>query len=81
MAKKTFIGKIVSAKTPKTVVIEVQRMVAHPVYKKVVKRSNRIKADIGNIEAGLGKFVKIEQTSPISRDKHFKVIEVLKEVK
>jgi small subunit ribosomal protein S17 len=78
MAKKTFIGKVVSNKMAKTVVVEIERQVAHPVYKKVVKRTNRIKADTNNIDAGIGQFVKIEQSRPLSAGKNFKVIEVIK---
>ena len=81
MAKKTFVGKVVSVKMAKTVVVEIQRQVRHPVYKKIIKRSSKIKADTNNLEVPLNSNVKIEQTKPISRDKFFKVIEVIKEVK
>lgn len=77
MAKKTFIGKVVSNKMQKTVVVQIERHIRHPVYKKTLKRTTRIKADTGNFEVGVGQDVKIEQTRPISRDKHFKVVEVL----
>lgn len=78
MAKKIFTGKVVSNKMQKTVVIEIERTVKHPVYKKMIKRTGRIKADINNLSPNMGEFVKIEQTRPISSDKNFKVIEILK---
>ena len=77
MAKKTFIGKVVSNKMQKTLVVQIERRVQHPVYKKILKRTTKIKADTNNFEVGIGQTVKIEQTKPLSRDKHFKVIGVL----
>ena len=79
MAKKTFIGKVVSDKMAKTVVVSIERLIRHPVYKKTLKRSGRIKADTNSMEVKTGQFVKIEQTRPMSRDKNFKVIEIVKE--
>jgi small subunit ribosomal protein S17 len=77
MAKKTFIGKVVSNKMAKTIVVEIERRVAHPVYKKVVKKTSRMKADTNNMEAAIGQVVKIEQSTPMSADKFFKVIEII----
>ena len=79
MAKKTFEGLVVSNKMTKTVVVEIRRTVIHPVYKKILKRTSRIKADTNGMEVVLGALVKIEQAKPISRDKNFKVVEILKE--
>ena len=61
----------------RTIVVQVERRVRHPIYKKILKRTTRIKADTNNLEIGVGQTVKIEQTRPLSRDKHFKVIEIL----
>jgi len=77
MAKKTFIGKVVSNKMEKTVVIEIERLVKHPVYKKIIKRTGKLKADTNNLTPVPGQYVKVEQSRPISRDKKFKVIEIL----
>lgn len=74
MVKKVLTGKIVSDKMLKTVIVEINRKVAHPLYKKLIKKTNKFKADTNNIEVKTGDIVKIEQTRPISRDKHFKVI-------
>ncbi len=78
MAAKTLIGKVVSGKMQKTVVIETERKFSHPVYKKTLKRTKRIKADMNGFEPIVGQYVKIEQSKPLSHDKHFKVIEIIK---
>ena len=81
MGKKTFVGKVVSRKMQKTLVVQVERRTQHPVYKKILKRTTKIKADTNNFEVSIGQNVKIEQTRPLSRNKHFKVIEVMKEAR
>ena len=81
MAKKVFTGKVVSDKMTKTIVVEIERLVSHPVYKKMVKRTSRLKADTNGKEIKMGQFVKIEQASPISGSKNFIVTEVVKEIK
>jgi len=81
MAKKIFTGKAVSNKMQKTLVVQIERRIRHPVYKKILKRTTNIKADTNNFEVSIGQSVKIEQTRPLSRGKHFKVVEVMKEVR
>ena len=76
--KRTFEGKIVSVKMNKTVVVEITRRKAHPLYKKLIKKSSRIKADSGDLTLSLGQKVKITETKPISKNKFFKVAEVIK---
>jgi len=76
--QKTLTGKIVSAKMNRTVVVEVVRKTAHPLYRKLIKKSNNIKADSGELVLNIGDKVKIIQTRPISKDKFFKVLEVIK---
>ncbi|MEX2028699.1 MAG: 30S ribosomal protein S17 [Candidatus Curtissbacteria bacterium] len=70
-------GTVVSAKMLKTVVVKVQRKVKHPLYKKQVTKTKKFKAhdEIGVI---VGQKVKILQVQPVSRDVHFKVMEVIK---
>lgn len=70
---KTFIGKVVSFKMQKTVVVEVERKITHPLYKKVLKRSRNFKADTNSLELALGDKVKVVETKPYSKDKYFKV--------
>lgn len=79
MAKKTLLGKVVSDKMQKTVVVEVERLIQHPVYKKIVKKNNKIKADVNGLAPKVGQFVKIEQAKPISSSKNFVVIKIVKE--
>lgn len=71
---KTMKGVVVSDKMDKTVVVSVTRFVKHPKYQKFQKISKRFKAHDENNEKKVGDTVVIEETRPISKDKHFKVI-------
>ena len=75
--KKTLIGKVVSTKMTKTVVVLVERKFRHAVYHKVIIRHKKFKAHNEKLNLQLGDLVKIEETKPISKDKHFVVIEKL----
>lgn len=75
---KVFTGKVVSTKMNNTIIVEVTRLFPHRLYKKLLKRSKKFKVDTNGQEVVVGKSVKIEETIPLSKDKHFKVIEVLK---
>ena len=79
MAKKTFTGRVKSVKMQKTVVVELERLIKHPVYKKTLKRTRRIKANTAGNEGALEQLVVIEETKPIAGDVHFKIIKVVKE--
>ncbi|OGH10334.1 MAG: 30S ribosomal protein S17 [Candidatus Levybacteria bacterium RIFCSPHIGHO2_01_FULL_36_15] len=70
---KILIGKIISDKMQKTVVVEVERKIQHPVYKKFIKVNKKFKADTNNMNVKVGDKVRIEETRPLSRDKHFKI--------
>ena len=76
--KRAFEGKIVSLKMNRTAVVEITRRNAHPLYKKLIKRSSRIKADTGDLTLTLGQTVKITETKPISKQKFFNITEVIK---
>jgi small subunit ribosomal protein S17 len=76
--QRTLKGKVVSVKMQKTAVVEVVRRSPHPLYKKLIKRSKRYKADTGELVLALGNRVKMAEVSPISKDKKFKIVEVLK---
>lgn len=76
--QKIFNGTIISVKMNKTAVVEVTRKTPHPLYKKLLKKSKKYKVSIGEFEVSLGDKVKIIETRPISKDKHFKIIEVIK---
>lgn len=71
---KDLIGKVVSIKMAKTVVVEVERLRLHPLYKKYIRRTKRIKAQNEDSTIKEGDIVKIVPTKPISKEKHFKVI-------
>lgn len=79
--QKIVIATVVSTsqKSGKTTsIVSVTRRSVHPLYRKVLKRSKRYKVDSGELELNLGDKVKITQSRPISKDKHFKILEVIK---
>lgn len=67
-------GNVVSTKMQKTVVVEVERVYRHPIYKKTIKKHKKYKAHNETLELAVGDVVTIEETRPISKDTHFKVI-------
>lgn len=71
---KALVGKVVSTKMQKTVVVEIETSRAHPLYKKVVKKKKRFKAHNEGLKLKVGDKVKIVQTRPVSKEKHFKVV-------
>ena len=76
-ARKTKVGTVVSDKMQKTVVVEVQRRGRHPLYKKIVRYSRRFKAHDEAGDAHLGDKVLIAETRPLSKDKRWRVAQVL----
>lgn len=72
--KKTMTGTVVSAKMQNTVVVAIERKVAHKLYRKLIKVTKRIKADTNKMDVKEGDLVVIEQTRPMSRGKNFRVI-------
>ncbi len=76
--KKMIEGKIVSLKMGTVAVVEVKRKIPHPLYKKLINKSKKYKAQIGEVSVSLGDRVKISQTRPTSKDTHFKIAEVIK---
>lgn len=75
---KTLVGKIVSNKMNKTVVVETERWVTHPMYRKRLRRTKRFHAH-DETGAKVGQTVKLIETRPISKTKHFRVIEIVKD--
>ncbi len=73
---KIFEGIIVSVGMNKTAVVELSRKTPHPLYKKLIKRSKKFKADTTGFEPVVGSLVKIVETRPISKDKYFKILSV-----
>ena len=75
-------GVVVSAgKMDKTVVVKVTSQVKSPIYKKVVKKSTTFKVHDENNECGIGDTVRIMETRPLSKDKHFRLVEIVEKAK
>ena len=75
---KVFIGKVIATKMQDTAVVEISRLLPHPLYRKLLKRSKNFKVALNNKKVEVGNTVKIQETKPISKDKHFKLVEVIK---
>lgn len=75
--RKAFIGRVVSDKMDKTIVLAVTRRIAHSRYNKVVKRTTKYKAHDEKNECKVGDMVRVIETRPISRDKRWKVLEIV----
>ncbi len=76
--RKNLVGKVVSTKMAKTIVVEVSRQKAHPLYERVVKRSKKFYAHDEQQTAHVGDFVRIEETRPLSRLKRWALKEIVK---
>lgn len=74
---KLFEGIVVSTGMAKTAIVEITRRTPHPMYKKLMKRTKRYKADTAGITVALGDMVRIIETKPLSADKYFKIEKVL----
>ena len=79
--RKVRTGRVVSNKMDKTIVIAIQDNIKHPLYKKVVKRTYKLKAHDENNECSIGDKVLVMETRPISRDKRWRLAEVLEKAK
>jgi small subunit ribosomal protein S17 len=79
--RKTREGLVVSDKMAKTVVVEVEDRVKHPLYGKVIRRTNKLKAHDETNEVGVGDRVLIMETRPMSASKRWRVVEVLEKAK
>lgn len=79
--RKTRIGRVVSDKMDKTVVVAVETFVTHPLYKKQVKKTTKFKAHDENNECTVGDIVKIMETRPLSKDKYFRVVNIVEKAK
>lgn len=73
---KQLIGTIVSTKQAKTVVVDVERKFAHPLYKKIIKRNKHYQVHNEDLEVKVGDKVIIEETRPMSKTKHFKIVKI-----
>ena len=80
-SRKVRVGKVVSDKMDKTVVVAIADRVAHPLYKKIVGRTSKLKAHDENNECGIGDTVKVMETRPLSKDKRWRVVEIVEKAK
>jgi small subunit ribosomal protein S17 len=75
--RRSKVGRVVSDKMDKTVVVSVERLRRHPIYKRVVRLSSKFKAHDEENSAKVGDTVRIEESRPLSRDKRWRVVEVV----
>ena len=80
-SRKTRVGKVVSDKMDKTVVVIVEDRVTHKTYKKIIGRTYRLKAHDENNECGVGDIVRVMETRPLSKDKRWRVVEIVEKAK
>ncbi|MDI9514854.1 MAG: 30S ribosomal protein S17 [Clostridiaceae bacterium] len=79
--RKTRIGRVVSDKMDKTIVVAVEDNVKHPLYKKIMKRTTKFKAHDENNECNIGDRVEIMETRPLSRDKRWRLVKIIEKAK
>lgn len=79
--RKTAVGKVVSDKMDKTIVIAIEDSVKHPLYGKVVKRTQKLKAHDENNECKVGDRVRVMETRPLSKDKRWRLTEIIERAK
>ena len=79
--RKTRIGQVVSDKMDKTIVVAIEDSVQHPLYKKTMKRTYKLKAHDENNECHVGDTVKVMETRPLSKDKRWRLVEIMEKAK
>lgn len=79
--RKVRVGNVVSDKMDKTVVVAVETFVTHPLYKKQMKKTTKFKAHDENNECEIGDIVKIMETRPLSKDKNWRLVNIVKKAK
>ena len=79
--RKTRVGQVVSDKMDKTIVVAIEDSVQHKLYKKIVKQTYKLKAHDENNECGIGDTVKIMETRPLSKDKRWRLVEIVEKAK
>lgn len=79
--RKTKTGKVVSDKMDKTIIVIIETSVKHPLYKKIIKRTLRLKAHDENNECVIGDKVKVMETRPLSKGKRWRLVEIVEKAK
>jgi small subunit ribosomal protein S17 len=79
--RKTRVGEVVSNKMDKTIVVAIKDNVKHPLYKKVMKTTYKLKAHDENNECGIGDTVEVMETRPLSKDKRWRLVRIIEKAK
>ena len=79
--RKVRVGKVVSDKMDKTIVVAVADHVQHPLYNKIINRTYKLKAHDENNECGVGDIVRVMETRPLSKDKRWRLVEIIEKAK
>jgi len=79
--RKQLIGKVVSNKMDKTIVVQIDELIMHPLYKKSVKRTKKIKGHDEKNECSIGDLVRVAETRPLSKEKRYRLVEIIEKVK
>jgi small subunit ribosomal protein S17 len=79
--RKTRVGKVVSDKMDKTIVVTIETSVKHPLYKKIIKRTYKLKAHDENNECKIGDKVRVMETRPLSREKRWRLVEIIEKAR
>ena len=79
--RKTRTGKVVSDKMDKTIVVAIEERVKHPLYKKFVKRTYKLKAHDANNDCNIGDTVKVMETRPLTKEKRWRLVEIIERAK
>lgn len=79
--RRTFVGRVVSDKMEKTIVVAIETKVRHPLYGKTINRTTKYKAHDENNDARINDRVKIMETRPLSKDKNFRLVEIVERAK
>ena len=79
--RKTAVGKVVSNKMDKTIVVAIEDSVRHPIYKKIIKRTVKLKAHDENNDCSIGDRVRVMETRPLSKEKRWRRVEIIERAK
>ena len=79
--RKTEVGKVVSDKMDKTIVVAIENSVKHKLYNKIIKRTVRLKAHDENNECAMGDRVRVMETRPLSKEKRWRLVEIIEKAK
>jgi small subunit ribosomal protein S17 len=79
--RKELVGKVVSNKMDKTIVVEIEELVMHSLYKKSVKQTKKLKSHDEKNECTIGDLVRVQETRPLSKEKRYRLVEIIEKAK